>query len=54
LLKIVQTKIIVFGLYRANEVSVAAFITEGNEPSVFIKLGIFKKHSRHAVCLIVK
>jgi len=43
-----------FGLYRANEVAVAVFITEGNELSAFIKQGIFKKGSRHAVCLIVK
>jgi len=43
-----------FGLYRANEVEVAAFFTEGNELSAFTKQGIFKKESRHAVCLIVK
>jgi len=43
-----------FGLYRANEVSVAAFVTEGDELSGFIRQCIFKKDSRHAVCLIVK
>jgi hypothetical protein len=43
-----------FGLYRANKVSVAAFTTRDNELSGFIELRIFKKDSRHAVCLIEK